>query len=119
MVDARTYRFGLTADEWLHLAAEGDASEVAPCCGNIGALRDGLNALATMQSDNDRFTVQLVGQQVANAYAWCVGGHDGIQDPAMFPLLHRVLGGLAEHHNVRAPLPFDHDDPDPQAVSRD
>lgn len=99
---ARRWLYGLTADEWLHLAAEGEDSEVAPCCGNLGHIRELLNALATFQSRDDTGWQLSLGRRIIEALEGDGEGH-GLHDPRAFPLLHRVLAG------IRAQLA----DPDP------
>jgi hypothetical protein len=90
----KTWLYGLTADEWLYLAAEGEASEVPPCCGNIGLIRDLLNALATTQVAEDAHGVQqYLGRQLITALEADGEGH-GLHEPESFPLLHRVVAGV-------------------------
>ena len=92
MPEPRRWLYGLTADEWLHLAAEGHDSEVAPCCGDIGDLRDNLNALATCQGEGEDW---LMRAPVLTVYEAAAEEH-GLSDRAAFPLLHRVLDGIRE-----------------------
>lgn len=80
--------YGLTADEWLHLACEGENSEVAPCCGDIGELREWLQALTASQDAG------LLAKPVLDAYEVALVGHDMLASPDTFPLLHRVLAGI-------------------------
>ncbi len=87
----RIWRYGLTGDEWLHLAAEGDESEVGPCCGNISVLRENLNALATSQGDSG--WAKFFSQSVLESYEMCRDGHK-LANEESFPLLHRVLAGI-------------------------
>jgi hypothetical protein len=87
----RTWRYGLTADEWLHLAAEGQDSEVQSCCGDIGQLQEWLNCLATSQGMGQ---ASLLRQPVLDAYETALASHDGLDDRKTFPLLHRVLDEL-------------------------
>jgi hypothetical protein len=89
----RTWLYGLTADEWLHLAAEGQDSEVAPCCGDIGQLREWLNGLAAAQGAGESHMFHKV---VLDAYAVALADHDTLADEQVFPLLHRVLAGVRE-----------------------
>jgi glutathione S-transferase len=91
MSTPRLWLYGLTADEWLHLAAEGQDSEVAPCCGNISDLREHLNALATCQGAGES---GIMLKAVLESYEMAAGSHDEIADAAAFPLLHRVLAGI-------------------------
>lgn len=97
----RLWAYGLTADEWLHLAAEGEDSEVPPCCGNISNVRELLNALAVSQAAYDdvdwmrmslgRELLELLGDTFPeDGY-----GHD-LNHRDTFPLLHRVLEGVRE-----------------------
>ena len=88
---ARTWLYGLTADEWLHLAAEGQDSEVPPCCGDISQLREYLNALVTCQGEGEAW---ILGKPVLDAYAIALGSHDELANEQAFPLLHRVLAGV-------------------------
>lgn len=92
MTGARTWKYGLTADEWLHLAAEGPDSEVQPCCGDIGALRDVLNMMATDQAEGGG--IPWLTAPLRGAYDAALSSHDTLDDPARFPLLHRVLAGI-------------------------
>ena len=96
----RLWTYGLTADEWLHLAAEGDESEVTPCCGNLGELRELLNSMATFQDPGDTGWRKSVGSHILLVLEGDGDGH-GLQDPEGFPLLHRVVAGirgeLAQH----------------------
>jgi hypothetical protein len=89
----RKWMYGLTADEWLHLAAEGQASEVAPCCGDIDGLRGWLNALATCQDGGLSY---LLLQPTLDAYEVAAENHETLRDPGTFPLLHRVLDGIRD-----------------------
>jgi hypothetical protein len=91
----RQWLYGLTADEWLHLAAEGDQSEVQPCCGNLGELRELLNELVTSQSPDDTGWRRSIGKRLLSVYEADREGH-GLPDRAQFPLLHKVLDGLRE-----------------------
>ena len=118
--EQRTYRFGLTADEWIAVAGAGEDSEVGPCCANLSELREHLNALVTLQGDTDGFTVGLIGNGVARAYAWCADDHD--LTPDQFPLLHRVLAGLRDEHDVDAykmAEAYRHDKPDSDTRHRE
>jgi hypothetical protein len=98
MTEARTWLFGLTAGEWLHLAAEGDKSEITPCCGSIGEFREVLNWLATCQETGDSgepsglaLTAAL---RVLDLWPAVENGHfDYDPDLGSFPLLKRVLTG--------------------------
>lgn len=83
--------YGLTADEWLHLAADGQDSEVAPCCGNISELREYLNALATCQGEGES---GIMLRAVLESYEAAASDHDTLADETAFPLLHRVLAGI-------------------------
>jgi hypothetical protein len=87
----RTWLYGLTADEWLHLAAEGPDSEVAPCCGDIGQLREVLSVLAICQGAGES---PLVRRQVLDDYKTALESHDALASAETFPLLHRVLAGI-------------------------
>lgn len=95
-----TWRYGLTADEWLTLASVGQDSEVGPCCAAIADLRSALQVLTTTQ-DGPTF----IAAEVTDAYTAAVGGHDTLAEPATFPLLHRVLAGIAAEQRAQAPLP--------------
>jgi hypothetical protein len=90
---ARPRMYGLTADEWLHLTAEGQDSEVAPCCGDIGALREWLNGLAAAQGEGES---HMFSKIVLDAYEVALASHDTLADAQAFPLLHRVLAGVRE-----------------------
>src|SRR5215469_8248152 len=98
MTVPRTWLFGLTADEWLHLACEGQESEVAPCCGDIGQLRDCLQALATLQGEGE---APLLFNSVLESYGTALASHDTLADRAVFPLLHRVLEAVMAEQAVR------------------
>jgi hypothetical protein len=87
----RKWLYGLTADEWLHLAAEGENSEVAPCCADISNFREWLNALVTCQGEGQAW---IMKKPVLEMYEIALGSHDTLADEKTFPLLHRVLDGL-------------------------
>lgn len=87
----RTWLYGLTADEWLHLAAEGQDSEVAPCCGDIAVLREYLKDLAVTQDGSHQIFVRYL----LPSYAHALAAHGELADKGTFPLLHRVLAGIA------------------------
>ena len=82
--------YGLSATEWLHLASEGPDSEVAPCCGDIGQLRDYLQMLTTSQGDGSSL---IIVRGFLHAYDVALASHDTLDDAKTFPLLHRVLAG--------------------------
>lgn len=89
----RTWLFGLSADEWLHLACEGENSEIVPCCGNISVLRYLLMDLVTCQGQGDG-TPRKLAPDVLAAYKVALMGHTALESSRSFPLLHKVLGGL-------------------------
>lgn len=91
----KTWAYGLTADEWLHLASEGQDSEVTPCCGNLGAIRDTLMAITTCQAEHDGWMRISLGRDLRAQVAADENGH-GLSSREHFPLLHRVLDGIAE-----------------------
>jgi hypothetical protein len=82
--------YGLSATEWLHLASEGPDSEVAPCCGDIGHLREYLQMLTTSQGPGSSLVI-LRG--FLQAYDAALASHDTLDSEEVFPLLHRVLAG--------------------------
>jgi hypothetical protein len=90
----RQWLYGLTADEWFHLAAMGQDSEVGPCCGNISDFREALNWLATSQGDGEDW---LPASAVMRMYHQDSDGHD-LPNQKSFPLLHRVLNGIRAAH---------------------
>lgn len=90
----KTWLFGLTADEWLHLAAEGEDSEVPPCCANMSDFRELLNALAVSQGPNNGW-VKVFSMQLLDHPEIKEGGHE-LDNAEQFPLLHRVLAGAKE-----------------------
>lgn len=73
--------------QWLY----GDASEVTPCCGDIGELRGWLNALATCQGEGAAY---IMFSPVLTAYESAARDHETLTDRKAFPLLHRVLDGI-------------------------
>jgi hypothetical protein len=93
MTEPRKWLFGLTADEWLHLTSEGDKSEVPPCCGNIGTIRDSLRMFTWFQGDDDTAWQKMAGEELLAAVE-ADGDEHGLQDREGFPLLHRVLDGI-------------------------
>jgi hypothetical protein len=102
--------YGLTADEWFRLASMGQDSELAPCCGNIGELRDVVRELMTFQSEDDLGWRLSLGAHLLQVYAGdgnqdgdSEAGH-GLGSKAGFPLLHKVLDGIRyeqEHKDER------------------
>lgn len=100
----RAWLYGLTADEWLHLAARGEDSEVAPCCGNLSEARELLNQLATLQAPDDTGWQLAVGRRLLEALSADGAGH-GLDDRGQFPLLHRVLDGIREQQ-ANPPWPY-------------
>jgi hypothetical protein len=91
----RLWLYGLTADEWLHLACEGHDSEIANCCGNIEQIQDTLRAIMTMQPLEYRSMRVSLGKMLREYLGEDGSGGHGLDDPAGFPLLHRLLAGLA------------------------
>lgn len=91
----RKWAYGLTADEWLHLAAEGEDSEIAPCCGNISQIREILNTLATCQASYDGWLRKAVGKELLESLEADGDGHN-LQDRETFPLLWRVIDGIGQ-----------------------
>ncbi len=89
----RQWLYGLTADEWLHLAGEGEGSEVTPCCANVSDIRSMLNALAVLQSPDDTGMQLSAGRRLLGLLEGDGDGHD-LADRGQFPLLHRVLDGI-------------------------
>jgi hypothetical protein len=89
----RKWLFGLTADEWLHLAAEGENSEVKPCCGNLGELRDSLNSLVTFQAEGESGWHRYIGGRIL-VLVTRDGDNHHLADPEQYPLLARVCAGL-------------------------
>lgn len=94
MLPVRAY--GLTADEWFHLASEGMDSEVQPCCGNIGDVRDLLREMMPFAScEDDIGWRQSIGKRLEQVIEADGEGH-GLQNRETFPLLHRVLNGIKQ-----------------------
>jgi hypothetical protein len=93
----RTWLYGLTADEWFHLACEGEDSEIQPCCGNLGELRDQLRMLMAFQSGDDLGWQLSIGRRIALVVETDGDGH-GLGNPGQYPLLHRVLDGIHAAH---------------------
>lgn len=92
-MNEKRWLFGLTADEWLHLASEGENSEVGPCCANLSDLREILNALATAQ-EPDGIWARLLSKQLLEHYEIVNNSHDhDLLNSVTFPTLHRVLQG--------------------------
>jgi hypothetical protein len=91
---AREWLFGLTADQWFHLASEGPDSEVQPCCGTIGELRDLLREILPFQAEHEwmfradqcRRIVQIVEEDDPDDH--------GLNSKTTFPLLHKVIDGI-------------------------
>ena len=95
MTEPRRWLFGLTADEWFHLASEGENSEVAPCCGNLGELRDDLRTLMQFQAPEDTGWHLAIGRMIVQVVEVDGDGHN-LQDRDQYPLLHRVLDGIKD-----------------------
>jgi hypothetical protein len=95
MPEQRTWLYGLTANEWFHLASEGDESEIRPCCGNIGELRDILRTLMQFQAQYEDGWQRSLGKQALQVVEADGEGHN-LSDRDSFPLLHRVLDGIRE-----------------------
>jgi hypothetical protein len=93
MTEVRTWLFGLTADEWLELAALGEDSEVTPCCGTLGELRELLNTLATFQAAEDWGWHKSIGGHILQIVEADGDGHS-LQNRDMHPRLGRVLDGI-------------------------
>lgn len=89
----RAWLFGLSADEWLHLASEGEKSEVAPCCGSIGMLRDNLRLFTWFQDVGDAGWQKMLGEDVLVAVE-ADGDAHGLKNRDKYPLLNRVLDGI-------------------------
>lgn len=89
----RKWQYGLTADEWFHLTSEGHDSEVAPCCGNIGQVRDTLRTFLGFQAPEDDWWRITIGRELLDAVEADGGEHD-LQNRDSFPLLNRVLDGI-------------------------
>lgn len=101
----RVWLYNLTADEWMHLANEGEDSEVAPCCGNIGQIRELLQALSACQAESDTGLRQMLGKPLLEMLAADGDGHN-LNDHRMFPLLHKAITGLV-HEMELGVLPCD------------
>lgn len=93
MTNPRTYLFGLTAEEWFSVAALGDDSELAPCCGNISNMRELVNTLMTLQDNYVGWMVRSIGRELLEAV-----DNDGQHDfpREIFPLFNRILDGCRE-----------------------
>ena len=89
----KTWLYGLTADEWFEVACLDEKSEVAPCCGNIGLLRDLLRELMWFQGEHEDHWQKLLGSQVLESYE-SLGDEHGLSDRARYPLLNKVLDGI-------------------------
>lgn len=89
----RRWLYGLTADEWFHIASEGERSELPPCCGNIGALRDQLRTMLAFQGEGEAYLQQEIGKDILVCYETDGDGHN-LTSRDSFPLLHRVLDGI-------------------------
>ena len=101
-VSTREWLYGLTADEWFHLASEGPDSEVAPCCGNTGEVRDLLRQLMMFQAV-DEWGFRLSLGDALEAAIEADGGEHGLGERDSQPLLRRVLAGFrAEKKNRQA-----------------
>lgn len=91
MSEPRKWLYGLTADEWFHLACVGPDSEVAPCCGDIGQLREWLSGLASCQGPGESY---MMCGSVIEAYDIALSDHETLAEAEAFPLLHRVMAGV-------------------------
>lgn len=95
-----TWLYGLTADEWFHLASEGEDSEVQPCCGNLGSIRDHLRELMAFQSGDDAGWQLAIGRRLLLEVEADGSGH-GLDNRGQYPLLHKVLDGIRHQQEVR------------------
>ena len=91
----RQWQYGLTADEWFHIACEGENSEVTPCCGNLGNIRDIIRDLMVFQAPEEVGWRKSLGKLLLDMIKADGNGH-GLDDPGRFPLLHRILEGIRE-----------------------
>lgn len=97
--EQRTWQYGLTADEWFHVACEGETSEIPPCCGNIGDIRDIIRYLMVFQALEDFGWRKSIGMHLLEKIE-ADGNNHGFDDPGQFPLLHKILEGIREEINL-------------------
>lgn len=100
----RRWQYGLTADEWFHVACEGENSEIPPCCGNLGNIRDVIRLFMPFQAPEDLGWRKSMGKHLLELVEADGNGHD-LDDPAGFPLLHKILEGIKGEAGL--PLPED------------
>jgi hypothetical protein len=94
----KQWAYGLTADEWFQIASNGEDSEVAPCCGNIGQIRDLIRELMMFQSEDDSGWRVSIGKPLLQAVEADGDGHD-LSSRENFPLFNRMLDGVREEQN--------------------
>jgi hypothetical protein len=87
------WQYGLTADEWFHIACEGDRSEVQPCCGNLGDIRDLIRMIMQFQAPEEWGWRKSIGKALTIAVESDQDGH-GLSDREMYPLFNRMLDGV-------------------------
>jgi hypothetical protein len=88
-----TRLYGLTADEWFHVASDGPDSEVPPCCGNIGAIRDAIRDLLPYLEDGELYLRRAPGLELLKLLDGDGDQHD-LRDRETFPLLNTIADGL-------------------------
>lgn len=91
----KRWQYGLTADEWFHIACEGENSEVPPCCGNIGAIRDLVRELLIFQAPEESGWRKSAGTELLQTLTADEDGHD-LSDREKFPLFNRMVDGIRE-----------------------
>lgn len=96
----RRWQYGLTADEWFHVACEGENSEIAPCCGNIGTIRDIIRDLTMFQAPEEFGWRKSLGKLLLELIEADGNDNHGLDDPVQFPLLHKIIEGILQEANL-------------------
>jgi hypothetical protein len=93
MYSSRKWQYDLTADEWFHIACEGDKSEVQPCCGNLGDIRDLIRMVMQFQAPEEFGWRKSIGTQLLEVLAGDEDGHE-LSNREQYPLFNKMIDGI-------------------------